>query len=58
MQKDRREIIAIGELALFLAVWILGIVAVVDDYRGRAHHHAGNNIASTSNMSDLPDVLK
>jgi hypothetical protein len=55
MQKDRQEILAIGELALFLAVWMLGIVAVVDEYRGRPNPNTGNEIAATSNLSDLRD---
>jgi len=58
MQKDRREILAVGELTLFLAAWLLGIVAVVDDYRGRAGHDSGNEIAATSNISDLRELLK
>ena len=58
MRKDRREILAIGELAVFVAVWMLGIVAVVDDYRGRLNPNAGNDIAATSNMSDLSDMLE
>lgn len=58
MQKDRREILAVGELTLFLAAWLLAIVAVVGDYRGRVSHGSGNDIAATSSTSDLWDGVE
>ena len=55
MRKDRREILAVGELALFLAAWMLGIFAAVEDYRNRLYPIPGNDIAATSNLSDQRD---
>jgi len=51
MLKDRQEILVVGELVLFLAAWVLGVIAAVDDYHVRTDGKAGNNVAATSNFS-------
>ena len=52
MLKDRQELFVLGELALFLAAWGLGLAAAVDDYRDRTNAHAENNVAVNSSYSD------
>lgn len=48
MLKDRQEILVVGELVLFLAAWVLGVAAAVDDYRIRTNAKAENNVAASS----------
>ena len=50
--KERQELFVLGELALFLAAWGLGLAAAVDDYRDRTNVHAQNNVAANSSYSD------
>lgn len=58
MQRDRQEILAVGELVVFLAAWMLGIFAAVNDYHDRSHSAAGANVAATSNIPEVHDVLE
>ncbi len=51
MLKDRQELFVLGELALFLAAWGLGLAAAVDDYRERTNASAENNVAANSNYT-------
>jgi len=46
MRLGRREIFALGELALFVMAWLMAIVAALDDYQGRAKMAARNSVAS------------
>jgi hypothetical protein len=46
MRLGRREIFALGELALFVMAWIMTIVAALDNYQGRAKMAARNSVAS------------
>jgi hypothetical protein len=48
MLRDRQEILAVGELALFLATWFATLWAAVDHFRG--NDFAGNSIASSSRI--------
>ena len=48
MLRDRQEILAVGELALFLATWFATLWAAVDHFR--QNDLAGNNIASSSRI--------
>lgn len=50
MLKDRQEILAIGEFALFLAVWLTSLLAAWDSYRHGNQPVTGNNIASSSHV--------
>ena len=51
MLKDRQELFVLGELALFLAAWGLGLAAAVDDHHDRTNAHAENNVAVNSGYS-------
>ena len=51
MQLGRREIFALGELAVFTVAWMLAIVAALDDYQGRTNA-ARDNIAASSSISE------
>lgn len=48
MLKDRQEILAVGELALFLATWFATVWAAVDHFRQGSEYVPGNNLAATS----------
>ena len=48
MLRDRQEILAVGELALFLATWFATLWAAVDHFRG--NDFAGNSIASSNRI--------
>ena len=48
MLKDRQELFVLGELALFLVAWGLGLAAAVDDYRDRTNASAQNTVAANS----------
>ncbi len=52
MLKDRQELFVLGELALFLAAWGLGLAAAVDDYRDRTNASAQNTVAVNSGYSE------
>jgi len=54
--KDRQEILVLGELALFLAAWGLGLGAAVNDHRERTNASAENNVAANSNFSGSGDL--
>ncbi len=47
--KGSQEIFVVGELMLFLAAWVLGVFAAVDDYRMRTDGKTDNNVVATSN---------
>ncbi len=56
MQKgSKQEIPAVGELAVFLLAWVLGIFAALSDYSGRANPE--HDIAASSTYSSMSDVL-
>lgn len=48
MLKDRHEILAVGELALFLATWFATVWAAVDHFR--QNDLSGNNLASSQRI--------
>ena len=48
MLKDRQEILAVGELALFLATWFATVWAAVDHFRQSSEYVPGNSLAATS----------
>jgi hypothetical protein len=50
MLKDRQEILAVGELALFLATWFATVWAAVDHFRHGSEFVPGNDLASTSRI--------
>lgn len=48
MLKDRQEILAVGELALFLVTWFATVWAAVDHFR---HNDlSGNSLASSQRI--------
>ena len=53
MFKDRQEIMAVGELALFLATWFATVWAAVDHFRQGSEFVPGNNLASTSRIERI-----
>lgn len=53
MRLGRREIFALGELTLFVAAWMLAIVAALDDYQGRSKLAARNSVASGGHSQNL-----
>ncbi len=55
MLKDRQEILAVGELALFLATWFATMWATVDHFR---HNDlTGNNLASSQRIERSIETL-
>ncbi|QEG34445.1 hypothetical protein [Bythopirellula goksoeyrii] len=46
MLKDRQEILAVGEFALFLATWVAVILGAVNHYRHSEHLVSGDSVAS------------
>lgn len=48
MLKDRQEILAVGEFALFLVTWLATVWAAVDHFRHNGEYVPGNNLAATS----------
>ena len=58
MQLGRREIFALGELAVFTVAWMLAIVAALDDYQGRTNAAARDNIAASSSISESPSTFE
>jgi hypothetical protein len=48
MLKDRQEILAVGELALFLATWFATMWAAVDHFRHGSEFVPGNNLAAST----------
>lgn len=48
MLKDRQEILAVGELALFVAVWCAAAWGAIDSYRHREKLVTGNSVASST----------
>ncbi len=56
MLKDRQEILAVGELALFLATWVAVILGAIDHYRQREHLLPADSVASFQGAdSDVPN---
>jgi len=58
MRMDRQGLLALGELAFFLMAWMLGIFAVLSDYRGAAHPGASDDVAATGGLADVRDMLE
>ena len=52
MRLGRREIFALGELAVFTVAWMLAIVAALNDYQGRTNAAARDNMAAGSSISE------
>lgn len=52
MRLGRREIFALGELAVFTVAWMLAILAVLNDYQGRTNAAARDNVAASSSISE------
>ena len=52
MRLGRREIFALGELAVFTVAWMLAIIAALDDYQGRTNSAARDNVAARSSLSE------
>lgn len=50
MLKDRQEILAVGELALFLVTWFATAWAAVDHFRHSGEYVRGNHLAATSSL--------
>jgi hypothetical protein len=46
MLKDRQEILAVGELAIFLSAWLLSATVAVDYYRQRENLVPANRVAA------------
>ena len=56
MLKDRQEILAVGELTLFLATWVAVVLGAIDHYRHREHLVPGDSVAAIQNGSEsVPD---
>ena len=58
MMKDKREYLALGEVAFFLIAWVLGIFSAVDHYRDRANPSTHNDIAATTPLEDGDGALE
>ena len=58
MQKDKQEIIAFGELAVFLLAWTLSVFAALGEYRGRENSGTGHGVAASGSYSNMLDVLE
>ncbi len=58
MKIGRQEVIALSELAVFLAAWMVAILATMDDYHGRVDPKAGTDIAATSSFSNFDSELE
>ena len=52
MRQERRDILALGELAAFALAWLLAIVAALNDYQGRTNSAAQDNVAAGSSFSE------
>jgi hypothetical protein len=52
MKRSRREILVIGELAVFGVAWMLAIVAALNDYQGRMNSAARDNVAAGGAISE------
>jgi hypothetical protein len=52
MQQGRREIFALGELAVFVMAWMLAIGTALSDYQGRTNSAARDNVAARSSISE------
>lgn len=58
MRLGRREIFALGELAVFALVWMLAIFAALEDYEGRINAAARNNVAASTSFSESGKALE
>ena len=47
MRMNRRESFAVGELVLFVAVWLLAMATTLSDYSGRSSDVAKSNDATS-----------
>ncbi len=54
MLNDRQEMLAMGELAVFLLAWVLGIFVAVGNHSG--YTTTENALAESSTASDRPAV--
>jgi len=52
MRQERRDIFALGELAVFAVAWLLAIVAALNDYQGRSNSAARDNVAAGGGISE------
>ena len=52
MRLGRREIFALGELAVFTVAWMMAIVAALSDYQGHTNAAARDNVAASSSISE------
>lgn len=43
--RERQELLAVGELVLFLAAWTCGVAAAIDNYHERTNANARNSVA-------------
>ena len=57
MLKDRQEILAMGELVLFVAIWGISLWAAILHYRGGDQPTTGNSIASTNRIERADQKL-
>jgi len=51
MLKDRQEILAVGELAVFLLAWTLCVFVAFSDHSNRTNPKAKNALAESSSPS-------
>ena len=56
--KDKREYLALGELAIFLVAWAIGLVVVIDHYRGNSDPSGRGEIAATSPSEETDGQLE
>lgn len=51
MLKNRQEILAVGELAVFLLAWVLSALAVIDDREVQSDLQARNDAVQPANIN-------
>ena len=50
MLRDRQEILAVGEFAVFLATWIVVVWGAIAHYQHREHLLPGDSVASSRGL--------
>lgn len=55
MRIQRRETLALGELVLFVATWLLAMATTLDDYQDRSATR--DNVAAVEENSSDPSLL-
>ena len=58
MFKDRQEIHAVGELAVFLLAWAFCVFAAWGDHQETANPNAKNALAETTGPTDTFDLIE